>query len=67
MVVFVFADALDMDLSSFAELATVLALSHWTALFLDLKKGTVGVLAGGGAVALDAGLAVGREWETKDD
>ena len=47
MVVFVFADALDMNLSSFAELATVLALSHWTALFLDLKKGTVGVLAGG--------------------
>ena len=56
-----------MNLAGLAELAAVFALGNGAALFLDLEQRAVGVLAGGGAVALDAGLAVGREWETKDD
>lgn len=44
-VIFMFTNTFDMYLSCFAELATVLALSHWTALFLDFEKGTVSVFA----------------------
>ena len=56
-----------MDLAGLPELAAVFTLGDGSTLFLDLEQRTVGVLAGGGAVALDAGLAVGWEWETKDD
>lgn len=52
------ADALDVDLLGFAQLATVLALSDRPALLLDFEEGAVKVFAGGRPVALDAGFAV---------
>lgn len=51
-----------MDLAGLPELAAMFALGYGAALFLDLEQRTVGVLAGGGAMALDAGLATdGRQ------
>jgi len=55
-----------MDLFCFTELSAVLALSHWAALFLDLKEGTVSMLACRGSMALDAGFTEGRAESTVD-
>lgn len=56
-----------MDLFCFTELSAVLALCHWTTLFLDFKEGTVSMLACRGSVAFDAGLAEGRAESAVDD
>ena len=50
------ADALDVDLLGFAQLATVLALGDGAAFLLYFEKGTVKVFARGRAVALYAGF-----------
>ena len=47
-----------MYLACFPQLPAMLALGHWTAFFLDLEQGTVGVFAGGRAVAFDTSFAV---------
>jgi hypothetical protein len=53
-----FAEAFDVDLFSFAELAAVVALGDWPAFLFYFEKGTVGVSACGGPVSFDAGLTV---------
>ena len=45
-----------MDLLSFAQFSTMVALCDGTSFLLDLKQGAVGVLAGRGSMTLDAGV-----------
>jgi hypothetical protein len=52
------ADAFDVNLLSLPELPAVFALGDGAALLLDLKERAVVVLAAGGAVSLNARLAI---------
>lgn len=55
--VFASASAFHMNLFSFAEFSTMLALRDWSSFFLYFKEGPFGMDAGGRSVTFDAGFA----------
>lgn len=56
-----FANTFYMDLFSFTEFSTVFTLSNRSALFLDFKKGSIGMSARRRPMTFNAGLAINND------